>query len=45
VWPSGVKAPLGKTRPCVTHSNFMSKEAVERCARLGVVVDIQPAWL
>ena len=39
------KTPVRKTRPCITHSNFMSKEAVERCARLGVVVDIQPAWL
>src|SRR5262249_1175148 len=27
------------------HSNFMSREAVEQAARLGVVVDIQPAWL
>ncbi len=36
---------IRKTRPCLTHSNFMSKEAVEKCARLGVVVDIQPAWL
>lgn len=39
------KLPIQKTRPCLTHSNFMSKEAVETCARLGVVVDIQPAWL
>jgi predicted amidohydrolase YtcJ len=37
--------PLRKTRPCLTHSNFMSKEAIDKCARLGVVVDIQPAWL
>jgi predicted amidohydrolase YtcJ len=37
--------PVRKTRGCVTHSNFMSKEAVETAARLGVVVDIQPAWL
>jgi predicted amidohydrolase YtcJ len=41
----GKKTPLRKTRPCITHSNFMSKEAVEKCARLGVAVDIQPAWL
>jgi predicted amidohydrolase YtcJ len=41
----GKKTPIRKTRPCITHSNFMSKEAVEKCARLGVVVDIQPAWL
>ena len=37
--------PLGDTRPCITHSNFMSREAVEQAARLGVVLDIQPAWL
>jgi hypothetical protein len=37
--------PVRPTRPCITHSNFMSKEAVETAARLGVVVDIQPAWL
>jgi len=33
------------TRPCIAHSNFMSKEAVEMLVKLGVVVDIQPAWL
>ncbi|MFL5340686.1 MAG: amidohydrolase [Gemmataceae bacterium] len=37
--------PIRATRPCITHSNFMSHEAVERCAKLGVAVDIQPAWL
>ena len=37
--------PIAKTRPCITHSNFMSREAVEKLARLGVVCDIQPAWL
>jgi predicted amidohydrolase YtcJ len=37
--------PIRKTRPCITHSNFMSREAVEQLARLGVLVDIQPAWL
>ena len=37
--------PIGKTRPCITHSNFMSREAVEKLAQLGVLVDIQPAWL
>jgi predicted amidohydrolase YtcJ len=37
--------PIRETRPCITHSNFMSDEAVQRAARLGVVVDIQPAWL
>jgi predicted amidohydrolase YtcJ len=37
--------PVAPTRPCITHSNFMSREAIEQAARLGVVVDIQPAWL
>jgi len=37
--------PVRATRPCVTHSNFMSREAIDKAARLGVVVDIQPAWL
>ena len=32
-------------RPCITHSNFMSRQAVEQSARLGAVLDIQPAWL
>jgi len=37
--------PVRKTRPCISHSNFMSREAVEQAERLGVMVDIQPAWL
>jgi predicted amidohydrolase YtcJ len=37
--------PVASTRPCVTHSNFMSREAIVQSARLGAVVDIQPAWL
>jgi hypothetical protein len=37
--------PIAATRPCVTHSNFMSREAIEKAAKLGVLVDIQPAWL
>src|SRR5262249_37588203 len=37
--------PIRETRPCITHSNFMSREAVEALRRLGVLVDIQPAWL
>jgi predicted amidohydrolase YtcJ len=37
--------PVKENRPCITHSNFMSEEAVKECARLGVCVDIQPAWL
>ncbi len=37
--------PVRETRSSLTHSNFMSKEAVEQAVRLGVVMDIQPAWL
>ena len=37
--------PIRDTRPCISHSNFMSREAVEQAARLGVTMDIQPAWL
>jgi len=37
--------PIRDTRPSITHSNFMSKEAVEQAAKLGVVVDLQPSWL
>ncbi len=39
------KMPIRKTRPCITHCNFMSAEAVHKLAELGVVADIQPAWL
>lgn len=37
--------PIAGTRPCITHSNFMSQKSIEKAARLGVMVDIQPAWL
>ena len=41
----GKGRPIRQTRPCITHCNFMSKEAVEKMVELGVVADIQPAWL
>jgi predicted amidohydrolase YtcJ len=37
--------PIRATRPCISHSNFMSRESVQQAAALGVMVDIQPAWL
>jgi len=37
--------PIRSTRPCITHANFQSREAVQKLAQLGVSVDIQPAWL
>jgi predicted amidohydrolase YtcJ len=33
------------TRPCITHCNFMSAEAIDSMVKLGVVADIQPVWL
>lgn len=37
--------PMRKLRPCITHSNFMSREAVEALVRIGGVALIQPPWL
>lgn len=37
--------PVRDQRPCITHCNFMSPEAIERMAKIGVVADLQPAWL
>jgi predicted amidohydrolase YtcJ len=39
------EVPLRELRMGITHSSFMSKESVEKAARLGVVLDIQPIWL
>jgi predicted amidohydrolase YtcJ len=39
------EVPLRATRPCITHANFQSREAIQQAARLGVVMDLQPAWL
>ncbi|HUR57748.1 MAG TPA: amidohydrolase family protein, partial [Opitutaceae bacterium] len=37
--------PLRNLRMGITHSSFMTREAVEKSAKLGVVLDIQPIWL
>ena len=37
--------PVKPTRPCITHCNFMSREAIDKMAALGIVADLQPAWL
>ena len=39
------EVPIRATRPNITHCNFMSREAIDLMARLGVSADIQPAWL
>ncbi|HJZ94848.1 MAG TPA: amidohydrolase [Gemmataceae bacterium] len=37
--------PIKDLRQCITHANFPSKRNLERCKKLGVVADVQPAWL
>jgi len=37
--------PVRDRRPCISHSNFMSAEAVEKMRSIGIVADLQPAWL
>jgi hypothetical protein len=37
--------PIQSTRPNITHCNFMSQEAIDRMAALGISADIQPVWL
>jgi predicted amidohydrolase YtcJ len=37
--------PVSDRRPCLTHANFQSPEAIRRMKRLGVVANMQPAWL
>ena len=37
--------PVAPQRPCITHCNFMSPEAIQQMAELGIVADLQPVWL
>jgi predicted amidohydrolase YtcJ len=37
--------PIKEQRFCITHANFPSQANLERCKRLGVCADVQPAWL
>jgi predicted amidohydrolase YtcJ len=37
--------PVRERRPCITHCNFMSLEAIQKMQSLGIVADLQPAWL
>lgn len=37
--------PVAPHRPCVTHCNFMSAEAIDKMAAAGIVADLQPVWL
>lgn len=37
--------PIRALRMGLTHSSFMTRDTVERAAKLGVVIDLQPIWL
>ncbi len=37
--------PVRDKRPCISHANFMTMEDIERMGRVGIVADLQPAWL
>lgn len=37
--------PVRDRRPCISHANFWTMEDIERAQRVGVVADMQPAWL
>jgi predicted amidohydrolase YtcJ len=37
--------PIRDLRFCITHANFPSAFNLERCQKLGVCADVQPAWL
>ncbi len=39
------ESPIRNQRPCITHCNFMSAEAIAKMKQLGIVADLQPAWL
>ena len=39
------QTPIKGRRWCITHANFPSQHNLERCKRLGVCADVQPAWL
>jgi predicted amidohydrolase YtcJ len=34
--------PVAPQRPCITHCNFMSPEAIQQMAAMGIVADLQP---
>ncbi len=40
-----IEYPVRDSRSTITHSNFMSDASIAEAARLGIGVDIQPAWL
>ncbi len=39
------ETPIRALRLGLTHSSFMTRDTVERAAKLGIVIDLQPIWL
>jgi hypothetical protein len=37
--------PVVNLRPSITHASFMSAEAIGKMQQLGIVANLQPAWL
>ena len=37
--------PVRAARPSISHSNFMTADAIRRVKDMGVVLDLQPVWL
>lgn len=37
--------PVSPTRSTLTHSSFMSTKSIEGAAKIGIGIDLQPAWL
>jgi predicted amidohydrolase YtcJ len=37
--------PVRERRPSITHASFMSAEAIAKMKALGIVANLQPAWL
>lgn len=42
---ANAKTPVKPLRMGLSHSSFMTRDTVQRCARLGIVPDIQPIWM
>ncbi len=39
------ETPIRALRPCITHCNFLTEDSITKMQKLGVVADLQPAWL
>jgi predicted amidohydrolase YtcJ len=37
--------PVRDKRPCITHANFMTADAILKMKELGIVANLQPDWL